>query len=58
MQSVTDALETLDHHLQAGFLAVVVIARQIRDGEKGEPSGPEIRRSVDFLRAVSQILES
>lgn len=51
-----EVLQDIRHYVQVSALALVTIARQIRDGETGEPSQMEIERCADFLRQVSASL--
>jgi hypothetical protein len=49
-------LENIGHWVQSGFLAVVTILQQIRDGQRGSPSPQMIESSAALLRRVSAIL--
>lgn len=51
-----EELENIGHWTQSGFLAVVTILQQIRDGEHGSPSPERIEDSAALLRRVSAIL--
>jgi hypothetical protein len=50
-------LADIDHHIQAGFLTVVTILRQIRDGQKGQaPTRDDVEKSAGLLHDVSRTL--
>jgi len=54
-----ELLEAIDHHIQAGFVAAVTVARQIRDGTKDEPpSQSYISESAEFIRRVADSLRT
>ena len=52
-----EIVEDISHYIQTGFLAVVVILRQIREGRKGDPEVSEIQDAANFLRFVSASLK-
>lgn len=49
-------IDNIAHYIQAGFLATIVLLRQIRDGQKHDPAKNEIEEAAIFLRAVSASL--
>jgi hypothetical protein len=48
--------EQLSHYVQAGFLAVIVVACQIRDGRKKDPTHREFEEAAELLRNASATL--
>lgn len=51
-----EELQDISHFIQAGFLALVTVAQQIRDGERGSPSQGDVEESADLLRRASASL--
>lgn len=51
-----EELENVGHWIQSGFLAVVTILQQMRDGHRGSPSPQMIEDSAALLRRVSATL--
>ncbi len=49
-------LKNLSHFIQAGFMAVVVVAQQARDGKQGSPTPDELETAVALLRRCSENL--
>jgi hypothetical protein len=50
------ALNNIGHFIQAGFLALVAVAEQIRDGKQGSPTPAELEDAADLLRRASASL--
>ena len=49
-------LKNISHFIQAGFMAVVVVAQQARDGKKGFPTPDELETAAALLRRCSENL--
>jgi hypothetical protein len=45
-----DPIEQLSRHVRAGFLAVIVVACQIRDGRKDDPKHRDFQEAAELLR--------
>ncbi len=47
----------IDHHVQVGFLAIVTLLWQIRDGDNTLfPSPDYVEKSAEFLRKISEFV--
>jgi hypothetical protein len=46
-------LDNISHFIQTGFLAMVTVLVQIREGHKGEPGRDDVEKAATFLRHVS-----
>lgn len=46
-------LDNISHFVQTGFMAVVAVLIQIRDGRKGSLSDAELEDAASLLRRVS-----
>jgi hypothetical protein len=51
-----EVLQDIRHYLQVSALALVSVACQIRDGEKGDPSRDQLEEGAEILRLASAIL--
>lgn len=54
-QDLTE-LKDIDHFIQAGFMALIAVTQQVRDGRDGPPSPADIRDAAELLRRCSACL--
>jgi hypothetical protein len=54
-QELTE-LKNISHFIQAGFMAAVAVAQQVRDGKKASPTPDELESAADLLRRCSENL--
>lgn len=57
-EEVKELLRTIDLHVQAGFVAIVTLARIMAEGKPHEPYPLDIAENVEFINRIADSLRS